>query len=93
MENPFEEIVGRLQLIEMKVNMIRESIDEIKSVTGSKKAITPHLTRQEAANFFNISLNCLNDWCNKGVITKHKVGNKTYFMRDELNEVLLKRKS
>jgi hypothetical protein len=49
---------------------------------------TPHLTRKETAEFFNISLNCLNDWCRKGIVTPYKVGQRTYFKRSELVHVM-----
>jgi excisionase family DNA binding protein len=46
------------------------------------------LTRQETANFFNISLYTVHDWMRKGIIRHYKAGNKTYFKKSELIEVL-----
>jgi hypothetical protein len=46
------------------------------------------LTRIETANLFSISLVCLHDWIKKGIIKPYKVGNKTYFKRSEVMEVL-----
>jgi hypothetical protein len=54
----------------------------------SKEQENPHLTRKETAQFFNISLNCLNDWCRKGIVTPYKVGQRTYFKRSELVQVM-----
>jgi len=46
------------------------------------------LTRQETAKFFNISLYTVHDWMRKGIIRHYKAGNKTYFKKSELIEVL-----
>jgi hypothetical protein len=46
------------------------------------------LTRRETANLFSISLVCLHDWIKKGILKPYKVGNKTYFKRSEIMEVL-----
>jgi len=46
------------------------------------------LTRSETAHLFSISLVCLHDWIKKGILKPYKVGNKTYFKRSEVMEVL-----
>ena len=46
------------------------------------------LTRSETAQLFSISLVCLHDWMKKQIIKPYKVGNKTYFKRSEVLEVL-----
>ncbi|WP_422162536.1 helix-turn-helix domain-containing protein [Polaribacter sp.] len=48
----------------------------------------PHLTRKETAKFFDVSLNCINDWCNRGILKPFKVGQRTYFMKSHLLIVL-----
>ena len=52
----------------------------------------PHFERKEAAEFFGISLNCLNDWTKKGVLTAYKVERRTYYKRSECYEVLFNTK-
>lgn len=47
------------------------------------------LTRQETADFFSISLVCLHDWMNRGIVTPLKCGNRTYFHRPALVQKLL----
>jgi len=47
------------------------------------------LTRQETADYFEISLPCLHDWMNKGILHPYKVGKRTYFKHSELVETLL----
>lgn len=46
------------------------------------------LTRIETANLFSISLVCLHDWVKKKILKPYKVGNKTFFKRSEVMEVL-----
>lgn len=48
----------------------------------------PHLTRKEAANFFDVSLSCVDNWCNQGILDPYKVGNRTYFKKSDLLKVL-----
>lgn len=44
----------------------------------------PHLTRKETAKFFDVSLNCINDWSNKGILKPKKVGQRTYFKKTDI---------
>lgn len=71
-------------------NVILQKIEALQSavLTGSVDNLNPHLTRKETAKFFGISLNCLNDWSNKGIVTPYKVGQRTYFKRSELLQVM-----
>ena len=48
----------------------------------------PHYTRKETARFFDVSVNCINNWINKGILKAYKVGNRTYFRKSELIEVM-----
>ena len=50
----------------------------------------PHLTRKETAEFFNVSVNCINNWVNNGILKAYKVGQRTYFKKSELIEVVFK---
>ncbi len=71
--------------------LIQESVKQsllippTSSIESKQKEI---LTRIETANLFSISLVCLHDWIKKGIIKPYKVGNKTYFKRSEVLEVL-----
>ena len=48
----------------------------------------PHLTRKETALFFDVSLNCINDWSKKGILKPIKVGQRTYFRKSDLLDVM-----
>jgi hypothetical protein len=62
---------------------LKEILSEpkIKELEDFKK---PHLTRKETANFFDVSLNCINDWSKKGILNPKKVGQRTYFKKTDI---------
>ena len=71
--------------------LIQESVKQslpnppLPTIEPKQKEI---LTRIETANLFSISLVCLHDWVKKNILKPYKVGNKTYFKRSEVLEVL-----
>lgn len=80
-------------------NLISESVKrELTTLSARLNSHTtesdkPHLTRRETAEFFNVSVQCLHDWTNKGILKPYKVGNRTYYLRSECMEVLLNKKA
>ena len=48
----------------------------------------PHLTRSETAHFFDVSLNTINGWSNKGILKPIKVGQRTYFRKSDLLDLM-----
>ena len=76
------------------VNLITEGIKNqlkdfaIKLNSDSTENLKPHLTRKETAIFFNVSLNCLNDWCKKGILKPYQVGQRIFFKREEILKVM-----
>lgn len=53
----------------------------------------PHLTRKETAKFFDVSLNCINDWSKKGILQPFKVGQRTFFRKSDLLQVMFNQKT
>ena len=47
------------------------------------------LSRSETKDFFGVSYVTLHSWRNSGLITSYKMGNKTFFKREELVQRLL----
>ena len=91
-----------LQIIQITpnelVNLISDRVCEQLNKLATSSNInavesTPHLTRKETAKYFGVSLNCINDWCRKGIITPYKVGQRTYFKRSELVQVMFNQKT
>jgi hypothetical protein len=85
----------KLQFIQVTpqelATLIQESVKQslpttpLHSIESNQKEI---LTRSETANLFSISLVCLHDWVKKQILKPYKVGNKTYFKRSEVLDVL-----
>jgi len=46
------------------------------------------MTRKETSIFFAVSLVTIHDWVKSGILKPYKVGNRTYFKRSELMEVV-----
>jgi hypothetical protein len=67
---------------------IKAQLDELKK-NFTPKEPDDFLTRNETAKLLKISLVCLHDWCNKGILHPYKMGNKTYFSRKQVTETLL----
>ena len=76
------------------VNLINEGIkNQLQEFTGriNSKEVDedkPHLTRKETAQFFDVSVNCINDWCKKGILKSYKVGQRVYFKKEECIQVM-----
>lgn len=51
------------------------------------------LTIKETAAFFQVSVQTVHNWRKSGYIQARKVGNRTYFLLDELLAVLNKKKA
>lgn len=85
----------KIQFIEtspnMLANLIEEKIkiqlDELKKNFTAKEP-EDFLSRKETAKFLKISLVTLHQWSNTGILKLYKIGNRTYFSRKELIELL-----
>jgi len=66
---------------------------EIAKIGDQKTKATNHnhrevLTRKETAELLGVSLVTIHDWSRSGIIHPYKLGNRTYFKRSEIMEVL-----
>lgn len=77
------------ELVSLITEGIKKQLIEFNySANETTENRAEHLTRKETAKFFDISLNCLNDWSRKGIVTPYKVGQRTYFKKSEIMHVL-----
>jgi hypothetical protein len=84
--------VSPKELVELIKEGIKTQLQEFSIQINSKPiSDKPILSRQETADFFGVSLNCLNDWCKKGILKPIKVGQRTYFNREDLFQVMFKK--
>ena len=83
----------QVQFIQMTptelANLISEQLkDTLKTSQPQQEQAKEILTRQEVAGLFEVSLVCIHDWINKGILKSYKLGNRTYFKRSEILETL-----
>jgi len=73
------------QLVHLLTEGIKDSLKTFQQPQETHKEI---LTRKEVAELFNVSLVCVHDWINKGLLHPYKLGNRTFFKRSEVLETL-----
>lgn len=75
-----EQLQELLKPIEYELQELREKF--------TLKEPEDWLTREQTATLLQIAYPTLHDWCNKGILKHYKIGNRTYFSRKQINEVL-----
>ncbi|MDP2235015.1 MAG: helix-turn-helix domain-containing protein [Bacteroidales bacterium] len=86
MENPFEIILDKLSRIEMiLVESQRNRTEALKSDNRAKQ-----MTVEEAAEFLRVSKGSIYRYVMTGVLPKRKFGNKLYFKREALENLIEK---
>lgn len=71
----------------------QQKIEEIIStclgqIEIREKENLEYLTRQQTADFLQVSLVTLNNWSKKKILTPHRMGNRVYYkMQDILNSM------
>jgi hypothetical protein len=90
--------MGTIQMIQVTPNelayLISESVKtQIQELVNASTKEQPKdendlLTRNETAKFFKVSLVTVHSWVNCGLIRPLKIGNKTYFKKSELINVV-----
>ena len=90
--------MSEFQIIQLSQTELANQINEavktgfesiIKDIVPIKNDVKEFLTRKETADLLSVSLVCLHDWVNKGIIHHYKLGNRTYFKYSDLVETLL----
>ena len=76
-----EELLHKLNTIERYLEVLHEKLQPQSAVEL--------MSRQEVADFFQVSLVTVHDWLNKGWLRSHRIGNKVRFKRHEVEEALV----
>ena len=76
------------QLQQMINNSVKTQIDSLKKDFTPKEP-NEFLSRAETMTMLKISAFCLHNWMNKGILKPKKVGNRTYFLRSDIENVLM----
>ena len=76
------------ELVEAIKQVVQLEIAKIGNQTTTSTDHREVLTRKETAELLGVSLVTIHDWSRSGIIHPYKLGNRTYFKRSEIMEVL-----
>ncbi len=69
------------------VKGVKEQLDELKRQFQPKEP-TEYLTRSEVKEMFKVDLSTIHNWTKKGKLKSYGIGNRVYFKRKEIEQVL-----
>lgn len=75
-------LLDRLDRLEGAINRLTTPAE-----TNEKE----YLTRKDVARKLEITLQTLNDWTRKGLLTAYKIGRRVYYKQSEVNNALVKK--
>lgn len=67
---------------------LQNQLTELKQ-NFEPKIPTEYLTRNEVAKMLKCDLSTIHNWCKKGKLNPHGIGNRVYFKRSEIEAVLI----
>jgi alpha/beta superfamily hydrolase len=77
------------ELANLVIDAVRQELRTLNRHVENPSTPTKELlTRKETAQFFDVSLVTIHDWCKSDILKPYKVGNRTYFKRVEVMEVV-----
>jgi hypothetical protein len=77
------------ELANLVIDAVRQELKTFNRHVENPSAPTKELmTRKEVAKLFDVSLVTIHEWCKSDILKPYKVGNRTYFKRVEVMEVV-----
>ena len=76
------------ELTETILNGVKSQLDELKK-SYSPKLPDEKMTPKEVQKELKISATTVFDWSNKGILKRRKIGNRSFYLRSEIEETLL----
>jgi len=82
--------VTPIELANLISESVKTQIQELVNATNKEQPKDENdlLSRKETAEFFKVSLVSIHAWMKDGIIKPYKVGNRTYFKKSELINVV-----
>lgn len=74
-------------ITELKNSLIPELREQLAKDFQPKQP-TEYLTRKEVCELLSIDLSSLHRWRKEGTLTAYGIGNRVYFKRSEIDEVI-----
>lgn len=84
----FNDVPEALYTLLMRFDRLEELIESNYYNSKSNNDLEV-LTRNDVKTLFGISLTTVHAWVEKGILKPFKMGNKTYFLKSEVETVLL----
>ncbi|PHR46513.1 MAG: DNA-binding protein [Fluviicola sp.] len=84
-ELDLQELVSCLNRIEQRLVKLEEQSSKESSSTKSLEEL---LSRKEVANYFKVNISTVRNWTKQGILKKYGVGDRVYYKRTEIEEVL-----
>lgn len=95
--------MAKIQFIEFSPEQLKELIAEVlqaklKSLSNdngplSDSSSNPLLTKVQTAELFDVTVGTITNWANKGLLERHKKGNRVFFLRTDCLNFLEKSNS
>jgi hypothetical protein len=77
------------ELANLVIDAVRQELRTLnRHVENPSTPVKELLTRKETAQLFDVSLVTIHEWCKSDILKPYKVGNRTYFKRVEVMEVV-----
>jgi hypothetical protein len=77
------------ELANLVIDAVRQELKTFnRHVENPSTPVKELLTRKETAQLFDVSLVTIHEWCKSDILKPYKVGNRTYFKRVEVMEVV-----
>jgi Zn-dependent oligopeptidase len=84
-----------IQITQLSFEQYQSDIKELKSLIkennqGALKVIDEEVyySRKYLASKFDVELSTIHNWCKKGYLKPHGIGNRVYFKKSEVDEAL-----
>ena len=77
-------------LLEAFAHLLDQRIEDLKK-SFTPKETEEYLTGKDLENILKISSTCRWEWANKGILKPYKIGNRTYYLRSDIQKLLVKR--
>ena len=76
------------ELTEKILKGVDEKLNQLKEIFQPKKP-TEYLTRTEAKELLKVNLSTLYKWTKKGKLKAYGIGNRVYYKRHEIEQIII----
>ena len=85
----FEDIASSMEMVLVKLSYIEAELKGIKENFQPKEPVEL-FTWEQTAEYLKISLTTLWHWNKSGILPSHRIGNRAYYKRSEIESSLIR---